>query len=31
MQVLMSAELLSGESARLRRELGTFLGRVQAA
>lgn len=31
MQVLMSAELLSGESARLRRELGSFLGRVQAA
>lgn len=31
MQVLMSAELLSGESARLRRELGNFLGRVQAA
>ncbi|WP_426420773.1 methyl-accepting chemotaxis protein [Bradyrhizobium genosp. A] len=31
MQVLMSAELLSGESARLRRELGSFIGRVQAA
>lgn len=31
MQVLMSAELLSGESARLRRELGSFLGRVQVA
>lgn len=31
MQVLMSAELLSGESARLRRELGSFLGRIQAA
>ncbi|MHB0773435.1 methyl-accepting chemotaxis protein [Bradyrhizobium sp. 1.29L] len=31
MQVLMSAKLLSGESARLRRELGSFLGRVQAA
>lgn len=31
MQVLTSAELLSGESARLRRELGSFLGRVQAA
>lgn len=31
MQVLMSAELLSRESARLRRELGSFLGRVQAA